>query len=404
MNAKRLLSIAQRVSGVEHTQGVRTAGVVEFKRDQGPLRRDIRTDKFEWNSETLKNLAKILWATERSHSYAMAALRLFSKMPSSEFSPDGLLGGRGYIQPIKDMRTGLSKSVEFISSFADTLYDEINADHWSVVQESDETNEIVDEAREIKSNPEDLVQQEFEGVSSSGEFSEIINPGPTNPSVETPGEDVEDEDPDEDGWGVQSATRRKVSCDDKASSSELPDDEDAEQGYALTTPEMVMKTNFESHNGYASAIKQSINKLRMKTATGAIDPNTLPGPRVEHLGPGEDVDNPAPSDDPNFEGFINQGDDYLYDGPDADGKSPMYPPKGDGSKGTVPVYHLEHLGSDGYSWLPGSRNEKNLDYYARGLTDQDIKWMRANSNPDVPAGMKEKPKTPSMDFLWEIDI
>lgn len=410
MNKKNLYSIADRVAGSNNTgshTNTRVAGVVEFRKDIGPLRRDIRTEKFEWNSETLKNLAKILWASERSHSYAMAALRLFSKMPSSEFSPDGLLGGRGYIQSIKDMRTGLGKSVEFISTFADTLYDEINADHWSAVQESEDTDEIVEEAREIKSNPEELVQEDFEGVSSSGEFSEIINPNPVNPTVETPGEDVEDEDI-EDGWGIQSTITRRRSSQkkNKIPSSELPNDDESEQGYAKTTPEMVNGTMTESHSGFASAIKRSVAKLRSKTATGAIDTNTLAGPRVDHLGPGEDVDNPTPSDDLMLEGFINQNDDYLYDGEYAnpDGKSESYLTYGD-DKG--PVHHMDShpiYASDGYSWLPGSANDKNLDYYARGLTEQDVKWMRANSKPDMPAGMSEKKKLPSMDPLWEIDI
>src|SRR4051812_38185676 len=100
MNDDKLLSIAARVANLKspYSHNVRTSGRVEFIKDTGPVRRDIRVEGFEWSPESLRALAKILWAAQRSHSYAISALRNFSKMPSSQISPDGLLGGRGYIQ------------------------------------------------------------------------------------------------------------------------------------------------------------------------------------------------------------------------------------------------------------------------------------------------------------------
>ena len=53
------------------TGKVRTAGRIEFVRDQGPVRRDIRVKDFEWRPETLRNLTKILWAVERAHGYSI---------------------------------------------------------------------------------------------------------------------------------------------------------------------------------------------------------------------------------------------------------------------------------------------------------------------------------------------
>src|SRR5271169_2011957 len=129
MNNNRLNLIASRVAGLSIGK-LRTAGAIEFIKDKGPVRRDVRVEDFSWSPESLGELAKILWASQRAHSYAMAAFRLFSKIPSSQISPDGLLGGRGYIQNIKEMRTSLAQAAEVLSSFTDTVDDEINAPHW----------------------------------------------------------------------------------------------------------------------------------------------------------------------------------------------------------------------------------------------------------------------------------
>lgn len=405
---------------------IRTAGRIEFVKDQGPVRRDLRVTKFKWDPDTLRNLAKILWATERAHSYAIASLRLFSKMPSSEFSPDGLLGGRGYIQTIKDMRTGLSQAVEFISSFTDTLHDEINAEHWSTAADKSDAGNIVGEAQAVKENPEGYVQQEFEKSApgtKEGEFSEIINPGAQemNPQVVSPGEE-EDADEDEDGgglgWGKQSATVKRASEGNdvdpldskrKGPGSKLPEDKASDYPYApsgKTAPEQVMHTVTPDGGSYGSVMKHAIDKIKNRVATGAIDTNTLPGPRVDHLGPGENADfDERPSDDPILEGFSQY--DRILEGPDAnaDGVSKGYPPNlGDSTVYKLGMRVADSLNTNTYSWLPGSNNDKNLDYYAPGLSDADIEWMKAHSKPELPAGMKSKAKRLTTDPLWEIDI
>src|SRR5689334_19808218 len=100
MNEDLFRRIATTVSHIKpmHAHNRRIGGRIEFVRDQGPVRRDIRVKDFDWSPECLRNLAKILWAAQRAHSYAMSSYRLFSKMPSASFSPDGMLGGKGYIQ------------------------------------------------------------------------------------------------------------------------------------------------------------------------------------------------------------------------------------------------------------------------------------------------------------------
>ncbi len=162
---------------------MRTSVFIEFKPDTGPLRREIRAPGFEWSSDSLKTLAKVLWSAQRAHSYSMTALRLFSRLPSSSLSPDGLLGGRGYIQNIKDMRTNLSSAVEAMSSFNDTIQDEINGEHWSTSARAQdgEVEEVMEDVAEIRHDPDVFVEEEYETdieeeMEGSNPTSEDLNP------------------------------------------------------------------------------------------------------------------------------------------------------------------------------------------------------------------------------------
>jgi hypothetical protein len=369
----------ERMAAAVASGKIRTAGVIQFQKDQGPLRRDIRAQGFEWRPDTLRNLAKILWAAERSHSYGIAALRMFSKMPSSEFSPDGLLGGRGYIQQVKDMRTAISQAVEVLSSFTDTIHDEINAPHWAAVEDKP-TDDLVDQVEATKQNPEQFVEQQFQntvhGTPGSEEMplsnpvEEEMNPSPDafNPFFQ------KEEDDDEDGdW--PSLTRESSRYDS------------AVKGILLKFGE---------------------RKASSRLADSSVPPETLPGPRVMHVGPGAGPEefgywtdqNEVPSDDPMGEGFRALED--MEESPVNDGATGYSEPT-DGDASVFKTSASAVAASTcAYSWLPGSRNEKLMPYYNLGLTEEDVDWMRQNDDPVPPDGQKTKPTKPSRDPLWPV--
>jgi len=352
---------------------LKTAGRIEFVKDSGPIRRDVRVSGFKWSAESLKELAKILWSAQRSHSYSLAALRMLSKMSASEFSPDGLLGGRGYIQSIKDMRDNLAKSSEILSAVSDTLHDEINADHWKISSETppdaealEEVDTLMHDTQDIQSNPEGFVEGQLEEELLANPSPDDMNPQPLNPAVHKD-EDDEDEDDDE-GTFIQSSNKP--------------------HGFIKIT-----RNHVDSYPNY----EQIINKhLRIasnsisKIADSSLPVSTLPGPRVDRIGPGDGSNpnsggyNPKeddPSDDPTFEGF-NTDDcnifDYLYESEWSDGAT---------------AYASSRV-AETYSWLPGSDNAKNLDYYKLGLSDNDIEYMKANNQPDPPPGFSQKSDRP----------
>ena len=154
----------------------RTAGEVRFIKDRGgdkgewawntpgPSQREM-SEEFAFKTKHLKPLAMTLRASLMSMGHAISAYNTFTRIKSADVSPDGNLGGKGYIQKIADMRRQYMNVVEALSALSDTLYDDLNAPHWHPAadtggpRERDEVREIMDDAEEIRQDPEGWAEE-----------------------------------------------------------------------------------------------------------------------------------------------------------------------------------------------------------------------------------------------------
>lgn len=155
----------------------KTAGEVRFIKDRsgdksewgwgqpGPLEREM-DDKFIFNPDYLKPLALTLRSALMALGHVTSAHARFVKIKSRNISPDGSLGGKGYIQKIPEMRRQLMNCIEALSSFTDTVHDEFQAPHWEEDEmdprERHEVQEIVEDAEGIKADPEGYARDEEE--------------------------------------------------------------------------------------------------------------------------------------------------------------------------------------------------------------------------------------------------
>lgn len=334
MDPNKLDRIARRISGVAEEpkesvrrSSVRTAGTIEFKKDTGPLRRDVRSVDFKWDPEALKDLSKILWSIKNAHAYALSAYKSLSKMPSSHFSPDGLLGGRGYIQSIKELRASLSEASELLSSSSDTIHDEINADHWLTVIEDPGSSEIVDDVKDVMSdvkdttsNPEEMVNENYDEVTRPEDESdfEFLSEPVQNPKAEDFNPTYSNEDGEEDseafgsGFSQQAnagGSRRPIPEKPKGSGSSLPTDT-SEQKEAKSDAEAFMNTTTNDRGSYASSIDRILKAgvLVSKQASTFLPFGLDDIPRVDRRGPAEGAEDGTynydlyPSEDPLGEG------------------------------------------------------------------------------------------------------
>lgn len=168
--------VAQRHLRPEQSRMVRTAGEVRFIKDRGgdkenwayadtgPSQRDMNVE-FEFNPSRLKPLAKCLRSALMALGHTQSAYHEFAKIKSAVVSPDGNLGGKGYIQEIRAMRRQFMNCSEALSALTDTLYDEINAAHWamenpSVDRQREDVKEIMDDVEEIRENPEQVAEEQ----------------------------------------------------------------------------------------------------------------------------------------------------------------------------------------------------------------------------------------------------
>lgn len=171
-------SIANRYIARSKTAGtVRTAGEVRFIKDRsgdakewgwgapGPSERQIQED-FVFNPKYLKPLAQTMRSALMALGHCTSAYNRFVKIKSRNVSPDGSLGGKGYIQKIPDMRRQIMNCVEALSALTDTIYDEMNAPHWNPAEDTldprdrEEVREIIEDAEEIKDDPEAWAEEQ----------------------------------------------------------------------------------------------------------------------------------------------------------------------------------------------------------------------------------------------------
>lgn len=124
---------------------------------EGPEQRQI-SPSFIFKAKSAEPLAMVLKSTYAALGHAMAAQTNFTQLNSADVSPDGNLGGRGYIQRISDMRKAYANVVEALSALSDTLHDETRAPHWTMMvnksPDSKEVKEIIKDVDQIKQDPE----------------------------------------------------------------------------------------------------------------------------------------------------------------------------------------------------------------------------------------------------------
>lgn len=159
-------------------------------------RRNIPTGH-QFDPRALKPMSKALFATSVGLGNALTAYRHLNRLKSTTVSPDGMLGGRGYVMAVPEVRKRLYEAIESLSSIADTLYDEIQAPHWKPQlgmldpNEAGDVSRLIEEAQGILASPEDQANAEIEEIETENDGGEEADM-------------AEDPDLDEEAPGLES--------------------------------------------------------------------------------------------------------------------------------------------------------------------------------------------------------
>lgn len=188
--------VARRVVARYTEARVKTAAFPPFSKngpppspdDTGPIddgnsggsnstRRNIPPDH-DFDPRALKPMSKALFATSVGLGHALTAYRHLNRLKSTTVSPDGMLGGRGYVMAVADARRKLYEACESLSSIADTLYDEIQAPHWKPKlgmldpNEAGDVARLIEEAQNILADPEDQADEEISEIEGENDKQE----------------------------------------------------------------------------------------------------------------------------------------------------------------------------------------------------------------------------------------
>jgi hypothetical protein len=162
----------------------KTAGEVRFVKDKGPQEWGYEQTgpstraidpNYVFHEKNLKPLSKTLRASLAALGHTLSAYNSFTKIKSRNISPDGNLGGRGYIMKVVDIRRQLQNCTEALSAITDTLYDEIHADHWHPSNSTEnpreriEVKQIMRDVDEIREDPEQWAELEEDSIGEEDE-------------------------------------------------------------------------------------------------------------------------------------------------------------------------------------------------------------------------------------------
>jgi hypothetical protein len=172
-----------------------------------PEGRDPVIHDHEYDPKDRKTLGMVLRSVNVAMGHAASAQQRFVKIRSSRISPDGNLGGKGFVMAIPDMRKQLANIVEALSGLSDTLYDEVKAPHWEK-DSSDDVEEIIENAEEVREDPETWADQDME---------------------DSFGADDEEEDSEEDEEDSEEDSEEDEEDGESSTNGEETDDEEEEE-------------------------------------------------------------------------------------------------------------------------------------------------------------------------------
>jgi hypothetical protein len=136
------------------------------------LRREI-TEGFKYDKKKLKHLHKILHNVNVALGTLGSALGEFSRVKGPAISPDGLLGGLGYIMPLRGIKEVLTTSVHSLGEVADSIADELTNPHWNAADDK-ETKEVIKEKEKVEEETQEVMDApEGEEVSEGEEPEEV---------------------------------------------------------------------------------------------------------------------------------------------------------------------------------------------------------------------------------------
>jgi hypothetical protein len=161
------------------------------RENSGDVRRNL--DGFEYDPSKASVLKKALHNTNVSLGTLLAAMKDLALLRGSEITPDGMLGGRGFIMPFKEMKGKINSAINDLSDITDTIADELTNPKWGLSPE--EKKKVKREKKEIEEQVEEIeeIVPEKPGEEPMPKEEPVVEPKP-EPESEISPEEIKPED------------------------------------------------------------------------------------------------------------------------------------------------------------------------------------------------------------------
>jgi len=118
-------------------------------------------DGFRFKDQGIKSIANTYKHLAKAFMELAKANHTFSSCKSSQISPDGKLGGRGYVLSIRDIRGSFGNIMNAMSELMDTFHDEVNSPYLkkTVLEDNPIIKDILNDAEEIIDKAEGIEEQ-----------------------------------------------------------------------------------------------------------------------------------------------------------------------------------------------------------------------------------------------------
>ena len=98
------------------------------------LKRDLK-DTAEYDKSAVTNISGMLASLQTSKKSLSDMLNTLGSVSAHEISHDGMLGGRGYVMTIRDIRDDVTSAVNLVTNLVDTISDEPTNPKWGLSKE-----------------------------------------------------------------------------------------------------------------------------------------------------------------------------------------------------------------------------------------------------------------------------
>ena len=114
---------------------------------------------FDYDQSKARILQKALHNINVSLGTMLAAMKDLSILRGSDITPDGKLGGSGFIMAFKDIKTILADAINNLSNVTDTIADELTNPKWGLTdKEKKKVEEVKEEVEEKVETADDIVE------------------------------------------------------------------------------------------------------------------------------------------------------------------------------------------------------------------------------------------------------